>query len=130
MYRRIFLAFCGSLFSTFSNAHLCWSNYSSLYRCRHVNGEKNLTKKALEKLKFLIPVLLTLLIMVIVESHPITVFSSPQKPHIVDVESPFMGQEMFIFLWQYRGMDFIIQSLFLFTAIISCITLLRTERGK
>ena len=74
--------------------------------------------------------LLTLVIMVIVEHPGFTFPSSTQKPHIIDSSHPFLGQEMFSFLWQYRGMDLIIQSVFLFTAIISCIALLRAEKGE
>jgi len=89
-----------------------------------------LTKKGFKHLQYLIPVLVTLSIMFIVENPLFTYSFSTQKPHIIDPSSPLMGQEMFSFLWQYRGMDIIIQSFFLFTAIISCIVLLRVEREE
>jgi len=68
--------------------------------------------------------------MFVVEHPYFAFFQSVQKPTIVDSSSPFLGQEMFSFLWQYRGMDLIIQSFFLFTAIIACTALLRAEREE
>lgn len=87
-----------------------------------------MTKTLVDKLKYVIPVLMVLAIMLIVEHPYATVSFSRQESHIVDASSPFLGQLMFGFLWQYRGMDVIIQAFFLFTAIISCVTLLRADK--
>jgi hypothetical protein len=83
-----------------------------------------------QKLGYLIPVILTILLILAVQRLNIMTAYPTSALAFVDTSLSNSGQELFNFLWQYRGADFEIQAFLLFTAAVGCIALLRKESEK
>ena len=57
---------------------------------------------------------------------PHTTYRSTRPLHIEPTDA--LGREMSGFLWDFRGLDLIMQTLVLFATAISCLALLREEK--
>jgi multisubunit Na+/H+ antiporter MnhB subunit len=75
-----------------------------------------------------IAVLLFLSFLYLVSSTPFPHASYRSRELLPTEPADALGVEMSSFLWNFRGLDLVIQTLILFATAISCLALLREEK--
>ena len=75
-----------------------------------------------------ITVLLFLSFLYLVSSTPFPHASYRSRELLPTETADALGAEMSGFLWNFRGLDMVIQTLILFATAISCLALLREEK--